>query len=1178
MRGAPLWLQVSGLTILLALGVATVAYFILWEASKDAIVKHETNDLGNDTNLIGFRVVRALDRFRADTRNIGVDPRVAEALRDGIPAAAEAPLRDRLHADPDAGTLGYLRAALLDASGGVLALQGEPIRELPELRAWLRSLDTDERRAHLSELAPGIEEVHCAYPVHGPDKQFLGHLIVSLDFQVIRDIVLAYNRAFPILTDHQGRILVQPPELTLPGTGDGSLPQLLALNVDSSTAPKFFEQIQAAYGSGTLEGETEHRFRDGLSQAMPTQYLPDSVQNAGTFGRIAVLSSPLEKGSLTDEQLLDLAHWLREKQAEGNIRVALGHGSQDIPKLPFRLIVSAGEESTLEAIQDTLEDKYGLSDTEMTNGVLTHFCLYKLYPDPTQLDRNLGVALIASEEEFHSDSQPLLRTARWQVIGASSILAVVIGVWVGLFITRPLRAFTKAAVKIGEGDYEHANLPRSSTQEIISFAETCDKMVSRIKHREARLEAILNNASEGIVITDSARRIESINKAAEQIFGYSTTEVKGRSFRDLLDSPGEDSSLAERSDRLPGESSVEDSAPVNRTLRRRELTGIRKDGSRVPVEVSGELTIVHGERIYVFIIRDITEEQAAELEKRHLNEALQAEKDSLAERVAERTAELRQTNERLERALKAEEHANTAKDVFLSAVSHELRTPLTSVINGCDVLMRLTKDNPRALERVQKIRSSGVHQLGIIKDILDYQKMIMGKLDLELTDFELPGLVGEAADTIRPKSEERDNQLVVECPAELGMIHADRRRVMQILLNLLSNACKFTREGTISLRVCPEWDTIRFEVSDTGRGIPASRVNDLFKPFNKILDRKDNPDGTGLGLAICKQLAQLMGGDIRCDSTEGVGTTFFVRIPIEVQPPKPGSSGVIEGQGLTELEERSVPSPYGTSTQPADAPSGKSILVIDDDPSVGDIMNQMLEGEGYRVLTARNGEEGVRLAKQHRPSAITLDVVMPEMDGWTTLSKLKEDPATADIPVFMLTMLDAQRKGITLGARDVIHKPVEDWSRVLQLFRDCAPSSGADILVVDDDPEFGRLVREEFANRQGYQVREVLNGSDALRCLEERIPSLILLDLLMPGMDGFEFLEVIQQDERFKDIPVVVATAKDLSDPERNFLHDHVRRTLEKGMPLEELARVIQRTVRPDAQENGTDPTGAAHG
>jgi signal transduction histidine kinase/FixJ family two-component response regulator len=409
-------------------------------------------------------------------------------------------------------------------------------------------------------------------------------------------------------------------------------------------------------------------------------------------------------------------------------------------------------------------------------------------------------------------------------------------------------------------------------------------------------------------------------------------------------------------------------------------------------------------------------------EIQHRDTALQRANDELKTRTRELEGEIihrKQTQEELLKAKHAAEDASRAKSAFLANMSHELRTPLNAIIGYSEMLEEETRDSGK-LENQQdlrKIQSAGKHLLSLINDVLDLSKIEAGKMGLHLETFDVSLMVEEMVTTLQPAIAKNANNVQVRMADDIGMMRADATKVRQILFNLMSNACKFTDHGTISLDVNQsamegqEW--IRFRVKDTGIGISAKQQEKLFQEFSQAdatISRKYG--GTGLGLAISHRFVQMMKGRIGVESQAGQGSTFTVYLPAQVTLDV-AETAQLEGAGGT----------VAGSTQ--HKPEVDTVLVIDDDPAVRDLMSRFLTKSGFRAVAAADGEEGLRLAREVNPLVITLDVIMPEYDGWDVLRKLKSDPRLAQIPVIMVTVVDNQAMGLDLGASNYLIKPVD---------------------------------------------------------------------------------------------------------------------------------------------------------
>jgi PAS domain S-box-containing protein len=486
----------------------------------------------------------------------------------------------------------------------------------------------------------------------------------------------------------------------------------------------------------------------------------------------------------------------------------------------------------------------------------------------------------------------------------------------------------------------------------------------------------------------------------------------------------------------------------------------------------------------------------------------------------------------LDKAREAAEIANRAKSQFLANMSHELRTPLNAIILYTDLVRDEAADRglDDMLLDLKKIHGAAKHLLALINDVLDLSRIESGKLELHPEVFDVEAMVRDVVTTIQPLARKNANTLDVRCPERLGTMYSDPTKVRQSLFNLLSNACKFTEAGTVRLEVNREehdggWFV--FRVVDTGIGMTQEHLSKLFKPFSQVDPSATRRfGGSGLGLAITHHFCNAMGGDIGVESSPGVGSTFTIRLPAKV------------GDAASDV----VPKPVAPSPG---RPRGDTVVVIDDDPASREVLGQFLSKKGFRVEAAASGEEGLVLARKLRPQAITLDVVMPDMDGWAVLAALKADPELADIPVIMVTMVDDRNKGFRLGATDYLMKPVDPNRLIAVLHRHQPELTERRVLVVDDDADLRRRLRG-LLEKDGWTVAEAADGREAIDQLATR-PSLVLLDLLMPVMDGFEFLEEFRQREEYRSVPVVVLSAKDLTAADRDRLRGSVETFLRKG-------------------------------
>jgi signal transduction histidine kinase/CheY-like chemotaxis protein len=508
--------------------------------------------------------------------------------------------------------------------------------------------------------------------------------------------------------------------------------------------------------------------------------------------------------------------------------------------------------------------------------------------------------------------------------------------------------------------------------------------------------------------------------------------------------------------------------------------------------------------------------------------------------IEEHEKEIQEVNEQLVQSEQRARAATQAKSHFLANMSHELRTPLNAIIGYSEMLQEEAQDSGQEsfIPDLKKINRSGRHLLDLINDVLDLSKIEAGKMELYLETFDIPNLLEDVSTTVQLLVQKNSNTLEVRCPANLGAMRADMTKVRQSLFNLLSNASKFTKNGKITLEAAreispPKADWIVFRVSDTGIGMTPEQQDRVFEAFSQA-DAATARDfgGTGLGLTITKTFCRMMGGDVALTSEPGKGTTFTIRLPTEVREPKAESAAASESSAAPNME-------------------GTPVLVVDDDADTRQVLKRFLNRKGFPVECASSGEEGLRLARELHPMAIILDVMMPGMDGWAVLSTLKSEPEVRDIPVVMLTIVDDKNLGYTLGASDYMIKPVdrEHLIQILAKFRDVPPPRFA--LVVDDE-EPARKMLTQILEKERWTVVQAENGLVALELIAKQRPDLILLDLMMPKMNGYQFVAELHKRDDWRSIPIIVVTAKDMSTEERLALDGYVEKVLPKHALTEE--------------------------
>ena len=659
-------------------------------------------------------------------------------------------------------------------------------------------------------------------------------------------------------------------------------------------------------------------------------------------------------------------------------------------------------------------------------------------------------------------------------------------------------------------------------------------LTDQVRKKERKTRAVLQTAPDGIVTLDLEGTIQSANDAARKLFDCTGQQLEGRQIRELI--AGLDV------DALRHQQGSLDSS--------REFEGRRHDTS-FPLELAVGLlgrTSGEDEEGVVLVMRDITERKEAQKQLREArDEALEASK---------------------------------AKSTFLANMSHELRTPLNAVIGYSEMMLEevafledAEEDVPDAVvgfsPDLKRIHNAGNHLLDLINDILDLSKIEAGKMQTHVEAFGVDELIDNIAGTVQPLASENDNEFRTDVADDLPVMHSDITKVRQILFNLLSNACKFTDDGQVALSVdyVDGDEVFVFVVEDDGIGMDQHEIEQVFEAFSQA-DTSTTREfgGTGLGLTITSHFCSLLGGSIDVDSRPGEGTTFTVRLAADLRSEHEEQAGAT---GLNESSDVSVATSGAAAVDKIDR-DAETVLVVDDDATVRDLMTRMLTDAGFQVFTAASGSEGMLIAEQLNPSVITLDVMMPSMDGWTMLTKLKEDPELCDIPVVMVSMLSEQGRGYALGADDYLVKPIDKQKlvSVLDDYRRPDPTSG-NILVVEDDEPTRSLIRRVL-QKDDWTVAEAEDGQEGLDVAAEVDPDLILLDLMMPEVDGFQFLHRFRSDDSRRQVPIIVVTAKELSDSERQQLEANVEDVLAKGGRdraelLDDVRRMVTELVKPGA-------------
>ncbi|MCX6144618.1 MAG: response regulator [Ignavibacteriales bacterium] len=735
-----------------------------------------------------------------------------------------------------------------------------------------------------------------------------------------------------------------------------------------------------------------------------------------------------------------------------------------------------------------------------------------------------------------------------------AIFAIALGFVLTRSITKPIGLLIGGTQSIMAGKYETIALHR--TDELGALASDFNKMSLMLGNNYIRLNAyseLVTTLNSSASMGDVQRRaLEILCKHTRASLGALYLVVRGQRALELVSGYAlrKDRALEKRlafGEGIPGECAAQG--------KEIEITDI-PGGSGFIVDTGFvELVPSYVLAVPVFFREEIlgvlvlgAMKRFGDLEKEIVNNSVPQlgvaltnalnfeETRSLSVEITKRNEELSAKNKEIEKAYKV-------KSEFLSSMSHELRTPLNSIIGFSSVLLGpsgdpLTPDQRMALEKVLK---NGKHLLQLINDILDISKLESGRMMLSVETEDVSTILSNCVLIVEPLIQSKRLNLTQDIQENLPPLTTDIVKVRQILVNLLSNAGKFTEKGGIAITVRQsDAGIVSFSVKDTGIGIESKNFDRVFEEFQQVDSSSTRKyKGTGLGLPIARRLARMLGGDLAVESELGKGSTFTLTVPSKLptrltemqastQMPVPMPQVVRSEPSRPQLPiPASIPQPLRTGQQ-------VQILSIDDDPDVIEILRKYLVPEGYSLIGALSGDEGLELALRTKPDLITLDIMMPKKDGWQVLRELKANPETREIPVIIHSIIDNRPLALSLGAVDVMMKPT-DPKRLLTLVKKHYKSGDQFILVVDDNLDFA-LACKDLLKRDGLNVKIATRGEEAVKILEESIPSLILLDLVMPGMDGFSVIHALQSKEQWTNIPVVVLTGKSLSEEDHKSL------------------------------------------
>ncbi len=925
--------------------------------------------------------------------------------------------------------------------------------------------------------------------------------------------------------------------------------------------------------------------------------------------------------------------WLREKFPAGQpaSRVQLGEKGEELLAVEFIVI------SRSNSVQGAVLYRIKLDALSLQKGA-------RLVrgPEAEQLLHSQAITAAAVKAPpiyKHFDfavltsPDPSARPVDWQALGVFFILAVgmvvtviSLGLYFGKRLTRDLGGLEFFARGVSEKGFGTARAQASDSLEVASLAQSINGMLDRLKQQhdrlhesEERFRSMLDNMAEGLVSISETGMIELFNPAAERLFGYRSEEVVGKNVSMLMPEPYRSEHDAYLARYLhTGQAHIIGTG--------REVTAKRSDGSVFPMDLRVSEFSLEGRRQFIGSIQDITERKRAQDEILRLNAGLEERVQQRTEELQSQEEELRQSNEELEEKVqlladqkvlveyknrqieaskltleeKAEQLSLTSKykSEFLSNMSHELRSPLNSLLILSQLLAENDEHNmsEQQIEYAKTIQGAGKDLLALINDILDLSKIESGTVTLELQDESFASVGEQVERAFRHVAQSRSLGFDVElAPGLPPSLYTDSQRLQQVLRNLLSNAFKFTQKGRVSVRIEPvesgwsvDHDRLKhaqtvlgFFVTDTGIGLATTKQKIIFEAFQQAdTGTARKYGGTGLGLSISREIARLLGGELRLlESEPGKGSTFVLYLPLRAPEPGQGRTSFALEAARPDPAAQEAPQgsmPQETIHQPsavaddraAIKPGERTLLIIEDDARFAGILLRAARNKGFKGIVAARGDDGLKLAGEFKPTAITLDLHLPDMDGWVVLERLKRNPDTRHIPVEIISGEDNRPRGLRYGAFEYLVKPVtaESLQKALTDVKKFAEREVKDLLVADGDEQHRNKVLDLIGNGDDVRIKAVASGKDALAALKKKRYDCIVLDLKLPDISVADLLEAIQGFDLTRDVPVIVYGSGELPQQEQERLKSLALKGIVKEVRtperlLDETALFLHRVV-----------------